>query len=449
LKDFIVQLFGAGYMDIDFTREEHDLINHLISDPDFKKLQLWNQDVNAFQLNSMRETNHSRMIEWVLNPRESHCLGTGPLTWLLNTCWKVAMDQDEEERPDFFQEGYATPLHVSQMNLQGSVFFHEHDAGEYGYIDLLVMCPEEKLAIVVENKYGANETKGQLQRYKRWGEENLKGYNVLYLHMDGYEKWDGAQSYQWLKVSYDWLIEILKEAKDNESVPVRVTQLIEDYYHTLAELDLDEDEYFSQVKPAIFNLVKAHAKALEVMTDKDLVYIDDKTYISIMVGNQTKNSRLLSLYYQNYTAINQLIGWDSYVELEEYLHSNINGLDVEIGPDFISVHLSKWHSLQNDEARKWSLYLNFYNSKPIEDSEVEVEPTFDLKLQFVKSNFNSDCSDKLARVWAGFGDETFNLENINKTKSLRLESNMRRDKESMCKVVAKYIDNIESHIESF
>ena len=39
-------------MDINFTREESDLINHLISDPDFKKVQLWNQHVNGFELNS-------------------------------------------------------------------------------------------------------------------------------------------------------------------------------------------------------------------------------------------------------------------------------------------------------------------------------------------------------------------------------------------------------------
>ena len=431
-------------MDINFTREESDLINHLISDPDFKKVQLWNQHVNGFELNSMRETNHSRMIGWMLNPRESHGLGTWPLTWLLNTCWKKAMDQDEDLRPDFYQEDYANPSHVSQMNLQGSVFMLEHATDKYGQIDLLVMCPEEKLAIVVENKYGANETKGQLKRYGKWGDKNLKDYNVLYLHMDGYEKWDGAQRHQWLKISYDWLIEVLEEAKSNVNVPSRVSRIIEDYYHTLVELDLIEDGYFSQVKPAVYKLIKTHDKALKVMIDKELPLIEDKTYISMMVESQASDTRLLSLYYQNKIAINLLIGWDLYDEIEDYLHSKIKGIDVEFGSNFISVHLGKWHSLQNNVEGKWSLYLNFYDSKPIENSGIEVEPTFDLRLQFVKSNFSSDSSDKLEKVWAGFGDKAFNLENINKTKSLPLEGSISRDKENMCKLVAKYIDKIES-----
>ena len=435
-------------MDINFTREESDLINHLISDPDFKKVQLWNHEVNAFQLNAMRETNHSRMIGWILNPRESHGLGTWPLTWLLNACWKEAMDQDEDVRPDFYQKNYANPLHISQMNLQGSVFFHEYDAGEYGYIDLLVLCPEEKLAIIVENKYGANETKGQLQRYSKWGRKNLKGYNVLYLHMDGYEKWDGAKSDQWLKISYDWLIEVLEEAKNSESMPVRIYQLIEDYYHTLVGQDLNEDEYYSQVKPAIYTLVKSHRDALELMAKKGLHQIEDKTFISIMLQDQTQDSRLLNLYYQNCAAIDLLIGTESGEELQEYLCSNIKGINVEFGAKHISAHSNKWHSLQVDTDGKWSLYLSFYNSKLLEGEGKGRESTFDLKLRFIKSNYSGHSADKLEKVWGGLGGGIFNLKQINKSKSIHLESNIKKDEDVMLKVVTKYIDAIETYMGS-
>ncbi len=432
----------------DFNQQDHNLIASLIADPDFKKLQTWNQHVNTFQLNSMQEMNHSRMIQWVLDPREAHSLGTWPLSYLLNACWVLAMDQPENERQEFFQDNTINPLYISQMNLQNMVSFVEYSTQDNGRIDLLLVCQDEKLAIIIENKIGAGETKGQLNNYTDWGAQNLSGYRKLYLHMDYYEKWDGAEGNQWLKISYDWLIELLDQSKDMPSVPARVSSMINDYYLELTGEEQDKDEYFKQVKPAANKLVKKHGAALAVMASKGLMSITDQEYLRDIQGDLGSNARLLNLYHQNVPAMDLLLQWDRYIEVDDYLTNNIDNIETGYSKNHISINFDGWKKFQITYDGTWSLYLYFQANKPNKDHLEGADLTLDLKLQFEKSNFNTDYCGLVETIWKRCTGQICNIGNIAKSKSFRLERDIELDRHEILRLANKYIDLIESVVKS-
>lgn len=60
----------------------------------------------------------------------------------------------------------------------------EADAGEYGRIDILIKI-NKNYWIAIENKIHAGDQKEQLQRYKKYLEESVDNFALLYLTLDG------------------------------------------------------------------------------------------------------------------------------------------------------------------------------------------------------------------------------------------------------------------------
>jgi len=350
--------------EIFFSEEQLADINQLASDPEFHNLQRWNQNINSFAINSMRETNHSRMIQWLLDPRESHALNTEGLKTLLMSCWSIIQDRSvDSEIPESFDLEILNPVSISQLCLSSAISFCEFKIGNKGYIDILIICPEEDLVIVIENKFGAGESGEQLSTYESWLKKQSFSNKIL-LHMDAQERWQGKASKEWISVSYDWLETLLKSAKNNPNVNERASIIMDDYYQYYLEDDeFSNDSYFSTLDSSLTDVYRSHEKTVIMLKDKKLSSLNSVLYVHNIHKEWTPDLRVLQWYFENEVCLGLLFGRGGNDEIEEFLENEIENVEVESSATYVNIFPAIFAKLMDDVGDKWPLYFQLTKIK--------------------------------------------------------------------------------------
>ena len=131
----------------------------------FNTIGLWSEEVRL----------HSALIGELLNPNGSH----GASSLFLKAFLEVMG----------IEEGYLDYESCSPKILErviGSV-----TENEGGRIDIII--EDGKHAVIIENKIYAPDQKNQLLRYHNYGKKKFpKGYELLYLTLDGHDPSDGS-----------------------------------------------------------------------------------------------------------------------------------------------------------------------------------------------------------------------------------------------------------------
>jgi len=424
----------------EFNILELKLVNALIADPTFDKLKAYNQNISSFSLNYASEMDHSRLIQWLLNPNESHSLGTMPLKALLNASWNNV--SENKIKLTFFEETKLTALQVSQLSLESAISFTEYNANNYGRIDLLIILPDENIAIVIENKYGAAETKDQLKNYRKWGDEKLQSLSVLYLYMDFTERWLGDADEQWVKLSYEWLIETLSTAVNKSHISQRIKYLLGDYYNELEDGLLSYDPYYTVVKELYHDFSRKHRKALKLLNEHKIYNIIKQDYVSNIQNKWSDDLRLKHWYLTNKDVVDLLLDSSENEAIQEFLEENERGLTIEFTDKYLRVHHIKWHDLQDNKDGIWSIFLCFQQASPLDKNELS--PRYDLKLFF---NFENTSNEKLGiieKIWSKYSKSKIDNNNLGQRKTVRLASDLSSEKHDIMDTVHKYITEVNA-----
>lgn len=213
-------------------------IDDILSDPYFIQLDKELSKFNIFHATDMknREIKHTKFLGFLLDPNESHQLGTKFL-WTFLTKLMAAGVRDLDL---ISLDTEYTRINI-EYNLKG------------GRIDLLLEIPkgDEITIIAIENKIRAQEGSCQLQTYKN--KINTKFPNnpkkYIYLTLDREESSDPA----WINVTYaDTVIPAIKEllSASEETLSNYLRFILQDYIEIIEE---DENGYDSAMQ--IYNLI--------------------------------------------------------------------------------------------------------------------------------------------------------------------------------------------------
>ena len=193
----------------------------------FNTIGLWSEEVRL----------HSALIGELLNPNGSH----GASSLFLKAFLEVMG----------IEEGYLDYESCSPKILErviGSV-----TENEGGRIDIII--EDGKHAVIIENKIYAPDQKNQLLRYHNYGKKKFpKGYELLYLTLDGHDSSDGSlggKEFDYKSISYEteiveWLEKCLKVAPDGLPVSSVIRQYI-DLIKQLTYTDMDT-KYVEELK---------------------------------------------------------------------------------------------------------------------------------------------------------------------------------------------------------
>ena len=166
-------------------------------DPDLTELERLLAEFNLFRffdLGGYEET-HSRILAWLLNPRENHRLGAA----FLNRFLAATMAWD----------GAGADWSAAQVlrEWQNAV------DGQPGRLDLLILDEGLRFLCAIENKVRSGEHSGQLTRYRRALENRYPDFTRRYLFLSpwGTLAQDAAERQHWQSVDYGVIRQLVDE----------------------------------------------------------------------------------------------------------------------------------------------------------------------------------------------------------------------------------------------
>ncbi|WP_341201111.1 PD-(D/E)XK nuclease family protein [Planomicrobium okeanokoites] len=215
------------------------------------------------------EIRHSNILAWLLDPNETHQLGGFFLKKILTRLIMRAENEGKGEGIDFLSF-----LHSSFHDAEVAREVKTHTNR---LIDLLVHVPSQKLVLVIENKFHAGESDGQLADYLAYAKRRFpeSGYTILPIFLTLANEEPSEDTY--LLLGYEDVLKIIEQHLEfnKETTADAIHDFLSFYIEVLKE-QLVHDEEAVQL-------------ALEV-------YEGNKSAIDFLFLSQNKNFKKQAIY---------------------------------------------------------------------------------------------------------------------------------------------------------
>ena len=197
--------------------EQFAALERFDQDPELAELERLLSEFNLFRLLGLgsAEGIHSRILAWLLNPRENHRLGAAFLKGFLaaTTSWDVS----------------GADWSAAQVQRE----WHNAVDGQQGFLDLLIRDEGQRFLCAIENKVYSGEHSGQLTRYRRALENRYPDFTRRYLFLSpwGILAQDAAERKHWQSVDYGVIRQLVDEVAQDfaDSVSAEVLAFLRQY----------------------------------------------------------------------------------------------------------------------------------------------------------------------------------------------------------------------------
>ena len=254
------------------TASEADIAKMLL-DADILKLdKMASYDFNIFAAMGMAraEIRHSYVLKWLLDPANSHNLGTSILKGLMNVVI-ASMDPNDKKTKTLETEFFRDVTVTREMDNMDICIIGNH----------FVLC--------IENKVDSGEHDDQLIRYGKTVEELCGGSKVPVLTLlspDGREAVNFRKGDNWIPVTYRQIKDIICDAVDDNIEDGGVSddnvRVFIDEYITLLEREFGD---MTEKEIAMQNTVKAFYYKHQAAIDYMMNLIDDKFLMTDFIEN--------------------------------------------------------------------------------------------------------------------------------------------------------------------
>lgn len=177
--------------------EQFAALQRFDQDPDLAEMERLLAEFNLFRLLGIggSEETHSRVLAWLLNPRENHQLGAAFLKSFLAA---------------------TIPLEMSGADWSAAQVLREWQNavdGQQGFLDLLILDEGQRFLCAIENKVYSGEHSGQLTRYRRALENRYPDFTRRYLFLSpwGTLAQDAVERKHWQAVDYGIIRQLVDE----------------------------------------------------------------------------------------------------------------------------------------------------------------------------------------------------------------------------------------------
>lgn len=227
-------------------------IDEILSDPYFAKLDKELAKFNIFHATDMknREIKHTKFLGYLLDPNESHQLGT-QLLWTFLRKISAAGVKD---------------LDLINLNTQYTKVHIEYEINRKS-LDLLIEIPTvdgRLLVLAIENKIKATEAPGQLDCYfnginEKFNTNEIKKFIYLTLNEDN------PSNVNWINITYEnTIIPAIRELTSNseETLSNYLRLILQDYIEVI-EKDDDQTSSAFDIYELINDKIKLKIKGIK------------------------------------------------------------------------------------------------------------------------------------------------------------------------------------------
>lgn len=189
-----------------------DLFQDFVSDTNLGlAIEALKRANDIFDIIEPQETQHSQMLQWLLNPREGHGQGDALFKDFLTAAWCNCYAEDGPNT-EFFS--HWTPARISMTGFHSILLLREYRISAENHLDFFIVDPVNRFVIVVENKYKAQHGNQQLNRYRRSVQQlvanhiDFKNFQVALVALDrGRSRQLKLRELKkfWVYLDYTWL----------------------------------------------------------------------------------------------------------------------------------------------------------------------------------------------------------------------------------------------------
>ena len=225
-----------------------NLHKFIANNDDLENLEAKLSEFNPFRVLKIEkyEIRHSTVIAWLLNPRENHNLRDAFLKKFLA---EVIINNEHLE----------TDINV--FKTQEMSYSDIEVETEWNNIDIFLVSKENKLAILIENKINAKESKGQLEKYINAVHSQYSSYEVIpvFLTLTGVEPSDKRYGI----ISYTQILQMLKfiTSIQKENLSPKVFDFLSHYLKILEIFTMEDKD----IKKLCKKIYKEHKEALTLI----------------------------------------------------------------------------------------------------------------------------------------------------------------------------------------
>ncbi len=226
----------------------NSLREFVANNEDLEVLEAKLNEFNPFKVLEIEEfeIRHSTVLAWLLDPNENHNLRDAFLKKFLA---EVIVNNEHIE----------TSINVFKTQ---EMSYHDVEVEtEWKNIDIILLSKENKVAIFIENKIRAKESKHQLKKYIDIVNAHYASYEIIpvFLTLTGEDPTDSEYGI----ISYSQILEILKFiiSIQKENLNPKVVDFLSYYLKILDVLTMEDKEIKSLCK----KIYKDHKDALDLI----------------------------------------------------------------------------------------------------------------------------------------------------------------------------------------
>ena len=251
-------------LEMDKSISDLSSLNRFSADPDLARLEdmLAKFDVFAFLGVSTKEEIHSKILAWLLNPRENHSVGEFFLTnFLIET---KAATETVVRAIDWSE----TSVRQEWRNIVD---------GETGFLDILILNTGASFACAIENKILSGEHSEQLTRYRQAMEQDYGSFHRshLFLSPQGTPPERLEERHFWIPVNYGTILQLVQRTLEEDRVDLaneEVKAFLQQYATTLRRRIVPD----ANVKKLATQIYLRHKEAIELIHSYKISYYLDE-----------------------------------------------------------------------------------------------------------------------------------------------------------------------------
>lgn len=337
-----------------------ELVDDLYADADVQRMLSMSATAEPLRICYPKEVNVSRFIAWLLDPGEGHGLGDQPLRSLLTRAGQT--DRAQKFQPN--DRRFLSPASIYTQSFSSVVVSTEVDVGikTSKFLDVLILDPETRLYVAIENKFGAKEGADQTKTYQKGLNKLFPAYRGIHIYLDSNDATPDGTA--WLPVGYDWLAEFLRYSEQRESTAQHVREALAQFRSVIE----DEDEDSAARSPLgklISHVAGKHREVLESMKElakpaarskraRELAAILD---VGIATNHGKAQLRLFQLYCRRPALWDQCFKQTLFGPFKKTLGERFDDLAVDTRRVVTTFSLDDWDRLVDKDGKEDWYYI--------------------------------------------------------------------------------------------
>lgn len=331
-------------------------IDHFFADRAVQRFVDLARKTRPLQICFPREVPISRFLAWIFDPSEGHGLHDGVIRSMLTAAWGAMGDSSV----DLPIQRLLSPAQLSTRSFNGCMIQKEARVVDgAGQLDILILHPDSRLLIAVENKFGAGQGDEQLKKYSKALSDRFPDWHRIHIFLDLYGQAPNDSS--WIGLDFGWLVDELRTAGRSPWLGDEPRRVIGEFRSAI-ELDDDTYAHLPLDDSELLDIVREHKEVLKVMqgwqvSGLRLPELVDQVYSKGTTIGERALQKLLPAYWMRVDLWRICIGMLSYAHFLAAAREKFP--DVEPDPRRKSFYFTMpiWQAIAKDCNAHWPLQV--------------------------------------------------------------------------------------------